>query len=363
MSDTAFAGVRAERAGLGNQSAPPGFRRIGAISGLPAVLQERGLDVGAISARGGVAPGALDDPENLIRVSVIGDLLAHCAELASCPHLGIALGARARLDSLGMVGPLMRRCDTLGDAIRALEAHLQISDRGTLLHLQKADDAVVLSCLQYGSAGRGGGIILETLVATMVSAFRELCGSDWAPSEVLLARRVPEDNSPFRSFFRAPVRFNQELTALVFPARQLGLQVSTADAQLRLALEKRICELEAITRTDLVDQLKRSLRKRLAAGDCSCEEVSRRFSVHRRTMNRHLKAAGTGFRTVLDELRFEVARQLVADTELPLAQISAALNFSEPAAFTRAFERWSGGVSPHKWRRLDGADGSLLQPQ
>ena len=361
MSDTAFAGVRAERVGLGNQSAPPGFRRIGAIRGLPAVLQERGLDVGAIIAKGGVAPGALDNPEAFIRVSVLGDLLAHCAELASCPHLGIALGARARLDSLGMVGPLMRRCDTLGDEIRALEAHLHISDRGTLLHLQKADDAVVLSCLQYGSAGRGGGIILETLA--MVSAFRELCGSDWAPSEVLLARRVPEDNSPFRSFFRAPVRFNQELTALVFPARQLGLQVSTADAQLRLALEKRICELEAITRTDLVDQLKRSLRKRLAAGDCSCEEVSRRFSVHRRTMNRHLKAAGTGFRTVLDELRFEVARQLVADTELPLAQISAALNFSEPAAFTRAFERWSGGVSPHKWRRLDGADGSLLQPQ
>ena len=137
MSDTAFAGVRAERVGLGNQSAPPGFRRIGAIRGLPAVLQERGLDVGAISARGGVAPGALDDPENLIRVSVLGDLLAHCAELASCPHLGIALGARARLDSLGMVGPLMRRCDTLGDAIRALEAHLQISDRGALLHLRR----------------------------------------------------------------------------------------------------------------------------------------------------------------------------------------------------------------------------------
>jgi AraC-like DNA-binding protein len=58
---------------------------------------------------------------------------------------------------------------------------------------------------------------------------------------------------------------------------------------------------------------------------------------------------------VLDELKFEVARQLVSDTELPLAQISAALNFSEPAAFTRAFERWSGGISPQKWRHSDRA--------
>ena len=58
---------------------------------------------------------------------------------------------------------------------------------------------------------------------------------------------------------------------------------------------------------------------------------------------------------MLDELRFEGARQLVSDTELPLAQISAALNFSEPAAFTRAFERWSGGVPPQKWRQSDRA--------
>ena len=149
-----------------------------------------------------------------------------------------------------------------------------------------------------------------------------------------LARRVPEDSSAFRSFFRAPIRFNQELTALVFPVRHLGLKVSTADPQLRLALQRAVRELEAIARADLVDELKRSLRERLATSDCSCEEASRRLSVHRRTMNRRLKAAGTSFRTVLDELRFEVARQLVSDTELPLAQISAALNFSEPAAFT-----------------------------
>ena len=71
--------------------------------------------------------------------------------------------------------------------------------------------------------------------------------------------------------------------------------------------------------------------------------------MHRRTLDRHLKAAGTGFRTVANEVRFEVARHLVADTNIPLAQVSAALNFSEPAAFTRAFQRWSG-VSPSALR-------------
>jgi len=325
------------------------------MSALQAVMEEHGFDGGAIIARAGIKPEALEGPGDFIRVSVLGDLLARCAEVASCPHLGISLGARAAVESLGIVGSLMRRCDTLGDAIRALEDHLQVLDRGTLVHLEMTDDAVVLGCLQYGSAGRGGGIIVESMLATICSALRELCGRDWVPSEVLLARRVPNDSNAFRSFFRAPVRFNQELTALVFPASHLRLRVSSADPELKLAFARAVGELKAIAPADLVDQLKRSLRKRLATGDCSCEKVSRRLSVHRRTINRHLKAAGTGFRTVLDELRFEVARQLVSDTELPLAQISAALNFSEPAAFTRAFARWSGGTSPQKWRHLDRA--------
>jgi AraC-like DNA-binding protein len=360
MSDAVVSSVGAERSRAADLSASPSFRQVGPITALQAIMEEHGLDGSAIIASEGIAPGALDRPENFIRVSVLGDLLTRCADLASCPQLGISLGARAGVESLGVVGSLMRSCDTLGDAIRALQAHLQILDRGTLVQLEEADDAVVLSCLQYGSAGRGGGIIVESLLATICTALRELCGHDWFPAEVHLARRVPEDSSAFRSFFRAPIRFNQELTALVFPRRDLALKVSTADPELRLALQRAVRELEAIASADLVEKMKRSLRQRLTSG-CSCEEVSRWFSVDRRTMNRRLKAAGTSFRTVLDELKFEVARQLVSDTELPLAQISAALNFSEPAAFTRAFARWSGGISPQKWRHLDRADNWLLR--
>ena len=62
------------------------------------------------------------------------------------------------------------------------------------------------------------------------------------------------------------------------------------------------------------------------------------------------EAAETSFRAVADgvsfeiarQLRFDIARQLIADTDISLAQISAMLDFSEPAAFTRAFHHWSG---------------------
>jgi AraC-like DNA-binding protein len=89
--------------------------------------------------------------------------------------------------------------------------------------------------------------------------------------------------------------------------------------------------------SDLVDELRQMLRV----------ELSRRRALATDVARLKAEAAETSFRAVADGMsfdiaRFDTARQLIADTDIPLAQISAMLDFSEPAAFTRAFHRWSG---------------------
>jgi transcriptional regulator GlxA family with amidase domain len=92
--------------------------------------------------------------------------------------------------------------------------------------------------------------------------------------------------------------------------------------------------------SDLVDELRSMLR----------EELSRRRALATDVARLKAEAAETSFRAVADgmsfesarQLRFDTARQLIAGTNISLAQISAMLDFSEPAAFTRAFHRWSG---------------------
>jgi len=72
--------------------------------------------------------------------------------------------------------------------------------------------------------------------------------------------------------------------------------------------------------------------------------------MHRRTLTRRLNAQGTAYRKVANAVRFEIARQLLAEPNMTIAQIAAMLKFSEPGAFTRAFRRWSGGQTPSAWR-------------
>lgn len=97
------------------------------------------------------------------------------------------------------------------------------------------------------------------------------------------------------------------------------------------------------------EDLRRVLRTELLKGPCTSKEIARLFSMHHRTLSRHLAHEGVSFQQIADEIRFAIACDLLANTELALNQISVVLQFSEPSAFTRAFRHWSG-QAPSAWR-------------
>lgn len=99
----------------------------------------------------------------------------------------------------------------------------------------------------------------------------------------------------------------------------------------------------------LTDDLRRVLRTELLRGTCSAATVARIFSMHRRTLHRHLRLEGLDFRQVANEIRFEIACELLGRTDMALSQVAAVLRYSELSAFSRAFRRWSG-QSPSVWR-------------
>ena len=164
-----------------------------------------------------------------------------------------------------------------------------------------------------------------------------------------MPRHRPAAPEPYRRFFKAPVRFDQEHAAIVFPARLLEHRVAGADPIFREVFEARVRELEAAVADDWKENLRRVLRSEILTKRCLAATVAGRFAVHPRTLSRHLQANGSGFQSLVAEARFEIARQLLSQTKIPLSQVAAALGYSEASAFTRAFRRWSG-QTPTAWR-------------
>ena len=94
----------------------------------------------------------------------------------------------------------------------------------------------------------------------------------------------------------------------------------------------------------------RALRARVIFHDTSLEEIASEFSMQPRTLNRRLKAESTTLRELINEARFEVARQLLKSTRMRIADIALALGYADTCGFSHAFQRWSG-AAPSEWRR------------
>jgi len=326
-----------------------GIVRADAITHVPAVLRDLGLDPDATIAASGLDPRVFDDPRNEIPIASLGRLLALAVARSGCGHVGLLVGERSGSASLGLVGLLTRHAPDVGTALRNLTARLHLRDRGAVAPLLVANGIATLGYEIYQTGVEAGDQICDGAMAIAMNVMRELCGSAWRPAEVLFAHSRPADLRPFRRVFDAPLRFDAERSALVFPAKWLEHRTKEADPALFRELTGRVAALESAMAGDFVAELRRMLRVILLTGKGSVGEVADRLSMHRRTLNRRLQARGTSLHHLVEQTRFEIARQLVENTRMPLTEIAATLHYGDASAFTRAFRRWAGRV-PSAWR-------------
>jgi AraC-like DNA-binding protein len=326
-----------------------GHLRVSIFLNLPALLRDLGQDPKAIVTAAGLELDLFEDPETAVPFVTMSRLLALCAERTRCEHFGLLLGERSKTSDLGLVGHLVQNSPDVGAALRNLILHLHLHDRGAVPTLTVRNEVALLGYAIYQPGVVRADQIYDAAMAVAFNIMAPMCGPQWRATEVLLSRATPTDPAPYRRFFRAPLRFDADQTALVFPTSWLKHPLPGASAQLRRILEARVDSLEAQGNGDIVAQLRRLLRNLLVSGSGSAEQVAQLFSMHRRTLNRRLKASDTTFHALVEETRFEIARHFLGVTRLPIVEIASALDYADASAFTRAFRRWSG-TTPAAWR-------------
>ena len=146
------------------------------------------------------------------------------------------------------------------------------------------------------------------------------------------------------------MRFDTSQYAVVFSADWLDLRLPDIDREVLKLLQQEISKFEVHQSDGLADHVRSVLRTVIVTGHSSADEVAELFSMHRCTLNRHLNKLGTCFQSLVDEVRFEIARQLLEDTRMEIVQIASLLGYSNASAFTRAFRRWKS-TTPAEWRK------------
>jgi len=69
-----------------------------------------------------------------------------------------------------------------------------------------------------------------------------------------------------------------------------------------------------------------------------------------RTLQRRLSENGRSFSELLAHSRFTLARRRLVDPATRVIDVAFETGYSDPTHFTKAFRRWTGGLTPVGYR-------------
>ena len=331
-------------------AAVPADISIAPLLPMPGLLRELGVDPAPLVASVGIDASVFDDPSTRVPFAAGARLLLDAARATGREDFGLLIGQRFEFGRLGLLALLMQRATTVGDALRSLERHLHLHDRGAVVYLKTSRSAqVAIGYAVHDAATPGIGLVYDLSMVIGVTMLRTLCGPQWRPLQVHLPHARPRSTLAWRRSFGAPVHFDAPAAEIWFDASCLANRPPQADPAQQIALLQVAQRTEAELALPMAERARHVARTLIMTGALTGEGVADALSLHPRTLRRHLAAEGASLKKVAAAARFDVARQLLGGTSLPLDEIADVLGYAELSAFVRAFRGWAG-CPPGQWR-------------
>ena len=337
-------------------------RAPGSVQLLTRLGADYGLSAQTCLERTGLCVEGLRDPATTVtarqELTVIANLQT---ELSDRPGIGLEAGTRYHLTTYGIWGFALISSPTWRSALDVGLRYIDLTFAFCRIRARDRDQEMYL--------------VLDT-PEIPVALQRFVVERDSAAIQTiqheLFASPIPIKRVSF--VFPPPVGGAQRYTEIfgvepVFGAGEntVGIDPSVLDLPLPQADEHTTAIAQAQCRELLARRHARAgvagrVRDQLMARSADppdLGQVAATLNMSDRTLRRRLAGEGVSFRGLLDEIREQLAEELLVTGGLPVAEVAERLGYLEVSSFSQAFRRWKG-VGPRAYRgRLAGRVGDL----
>lgn len=326
-----------------SESTPPTVR-FAHVMGFASFLHKVGAPVEPYFHRHKL-PALCDDSDSYVSLLKVWAFFDDAARRED-PMLGWLVGAHIGDQNLN--AGLLTKLETAPTLLQALHqlanlVRLEASNRTIGIH-DRSDDIMFYTHCSGLTEAPGYRIAQVYTLSVFIGLIKHFLGPDWYPSEIGLEGRC---NSPGleERFPDSRIVARQKTSYVTVPRSCLHRAPpclnAPADETADLALSKDL---------DYTDTLRELLRPYLAEGYPSEHFASELMSTSVRTLTRRLSTRGLTYGKLIDNLRFQVAKDLLHEPDMRMLDIAHSVGFRDQGNFTRMFRR-IGGLAPKEFRK------------
>lgn len=328
------------------------------LSRVPDLIEEFGGDPSGFCDRVGIDPAVVGTYDNFVPFSALSSLLGLCAGELGVPDFALRLAARQDPDILGPVAIAARNAVTVGEAIRGVVqyAHVYSPALSTDLIVGDLEVCYVVDTVLHRLPFRSH--VVELALGVTLSTFRMMAGPDFHPTRISFQHPRISEISTYTDYFGCSVEFGCDRNMLSFPRGVLHRHLPQVDPLAHdLAVRYMAGRDPSVAFHDAVSTL---IVRSLPAGAATLDRIASLMVLHPRTLQRRLALEGKTFESLVDDTRRELALSLLANTDVPLSEVSRQLGYSEPSTLTRSCKRWFSVTPLAKRRQLTRAPRTVM---
>ena len=280
----------------------------------------------------------------------IDRIRSNAVRMSGDEAFGIKSASVYSSSQLGALGYAWQASLTLRKACTRLERFIRVLNNSAVIGVSDTDGCMVVT-LQLNLPSVSLTARDDSALATITRMCRLVCGENFRLQAVNFKHAAPRDLKPYFEYFACPLSFDQTENQLLIPSELADEVLVGANSELALLNDQVVTRrLALMDRNDIVARVQSALIEQLPNGNISDDSVAAALYMSVRTMHRKLAEVNQNFRTLLVEMRRELAEHYILDNSLTLTEISLLLGFSEPSSFSRAFKNWTG-LAPSEARQ------------
>lgn len=291
----------------------------------------------------------------LLSIQQIEQFIEIGLSLPNTQDLAFELGKNIKLSSHSLVGYALMTSPNLEHALRLIAQYFRLIMPSFKLSIQFPTGSQKVELLFEPILQMNKQCLafhIEAIAVAFYYSLLELAGQQLQRYQVYLSVPEPSYQDRYLALVKANFHFNYTWLSgirVVIDQQQLALPLPLADAHSLKIVEQRCQEQiqKIYHQGEIVEWVSMMLRQ--ANQVPTLMECAKVLNISTKTLQRYLQQQGVEFQALKQQISTERAIELLENSSFTITHIAYELGYSNPANFTRAFNKVIG-CSPQAYR-------------